>query len=138
MPEPAIQRPDGSLYRPRTISANAIVDEDEILCGVMVLGTHDVLRAQPLADQYAVWQLGSGYTAAGPLTGWWRDGFEGGRRCWVTDERRGRAGVWFREVVERTPVIDIGYLSLPAGVQSAIEEDVAGRRKGGGDDPAQA
>ena len=31
------------------------------------------------------------------------------------------------------PVIDMGYLSLPAEVQSAAEQDVAERRKGGGD-----
>jgi hypothetical protein len=102
MPDP-IQRPNGKPYRPRRVTANAIADEDQILCGVMVLGTHDQIWAQPIADEYASWQLGEGCRAAAPLPGWYRDGFEGGRRCWVTDEARGRAGVWFREIVEATP-----------------------------------
>jgi hypothetical protein len=32
------------------------------------------------------------------------------------------------------PVVDMGYLSLPAGVQHDIEEQLAGRRRGGIDD----
>lgn len=103
MNEPAacITRPDGKPYRPRKVVAHAIVDEDGLLCGVMVLGTHDVTRAQALADWYAVWQLGSGHAAAGPRPGWYRDGYECGHRCWVTDEVHGRAGVWFRKITER-------------------------------------
>jgi hypothetical protein len=133
MAEPAIQRPDGSLYRPRKVTASAVADGDELLCGVIVLGTHDVQRAQPMADRYVAWQLDDRLVAADPLPGWWRDGFDGGQRRWVTDEKRGRAGVWFREVVERTPVIDMGYLSLPAELQACIEQDVAEHRKGGSD-----
>ena len=95
-----IQRPDGKPYRPRKLVACAVTDDDDMLCGVMVLGTHDPGRAQPLADSYAVWQLGSRHVAVDPVTGWWRDGFESGRRCWVADEVHGRAGVWFREIVE--------------------------------------
>lgn len=97
-----ITRPDGRPYRPRTITAHAVTDDDGVLTGVMVLGTHDPGRALPLADRYVAWQFDAGYTAAGPVTGWWRDGFDGGQRCWVTDEVRGRAGVWFREVAERS------------------------------------
>jgi hypothetical protein len=147
---PVIQRPDGSLYRPRQVTAHAVCDDDEFLSGVMILGTHDVPRAQRFADRYAA-HLEAGYTAADPVTGWWRDGFEGGQRRWVTDEKRGRAGVWFRQIAERTSAdlaagrkdttedegepapIDMGYLSLPAEVQAAAEQDVAERRKGGGD-----
>ena len=95
-----IQRPDGKPYRPRKLAAYAVTDDGDMLAGVMVLGTHDPGRAQPLADGYAVWQLGSGHVAVDPVTGWWRDGFGYGHRCWVTDEVRGRAGVWFREIVE--------------------------------------
>jgi hypothetical protein len=95
-----IERPNGKPYRPRRITANAVTDEDELLAGVMVLGTHDPGRAQPLADGYAVWRLGSGHVAVDPVTGWWRNGYSSGRLCWVTDEEHGRAGVWFREVVE--------------------------------------
>lgn len=95
-----IPRPDGRLYRPRKVIARAIADEDQELCGVMVLGTHDVPRARVLAGEYAAWQLGSGYASADPVPGWYRDGFECGRRCWVTDEHHGRAGVWFRKIAE--------------------------------------
>lgn len=99
----AITRPNGKLYRPRKVTANAVVDEDEALCGVIVLGTHDVDRAARLAAEYARWQLGAGYTAAGPLAGWFREGYESGHLRWLDDSERGRAGVWFREIVEATP-----------------------------------
>ena len=97
-----ITRPDGRVYRSRKVTANAVIDEDEFVCGVMVLGTHDYHRAKPLADGYAVWQLGSGHVATDWVTGWWRDGFEYGCRRWIADEEHGRAGVWFREIVERS------------------------------------
>lgn len=97
-----ITRPSGKPYRPRKFTACAVTDDDE-LSGVVVLGTHDPGVAQPLADQYITWQLGSSYCAAGPVTVWWRDGFECGERRWVSDEIRGRAGVWFREIVEGGP-----------------------------------
>ena len=95
-----IARPDGRVYRPRKVTANAVVDGDDLLTAVIVLGTHDVGRAQPLADSYAAWQLGNGYRAVDPLAGWWRDGFYCGHRAWITDPVKGRAGVWFREIVE--------------------------------------
>jgi len=98
----AITRPDGRVYRPRKVTANAVVDDDETLSGVLVLGTHDVARAQKLADDYAAWQLGTGHVAVDPEAGWWRDGFDCGRRRWLRDPEAGRAGVWFREIVERT------------------------------------
>jgi hypothetical protein len=101
-----IQRPNGKIYRSRAVTANAVVDEDQILSGVIVLGTHDRERAQPLADRYARWQLGSGYAAASPRTGWYRDAFEGGERRWITDEERGRAGVYFAEIAEIPPSPD--------------------------------
>jgi hypothetical protein len=96
-----ITRPNGKPYRSRRVTAQAIGEEDE---GVLVLGTHDLARAQALADQTAKRIAGSGYVAADPWRGWWRDGFENGRRSWVTDEVRGRAGVLFREIVEAPPV----------------------------------
>lgn len=97
-----ITRPDGRIYRSRKVIAHTVVDEDEIVCGVMVLGTHDVGRAQPLADRLAADAVGRGFVAVGPETGWWRDGFESGRRRWVRDPEGGRAAVWFREIVERS------------------------------------
>jgi hypothetical protein len=97
-----VTRPDGRVYRPRKIVACAVADEDDILSGVVVLGTHDLSRAQVLADQYAAWQLGSGYTAVDPETGWWRDGIEAGRRWWVRDPVRGRAGIMYHDLVEKS------------------------------------
>jgi hypothetical protein len=95
-----LTRPNGKPFRPRKVVAHAVTDTDDLLSGVMVLGTHDIPRAQKLADQYIPYWLESGYTAADPLTGWWRDGFDCGQRRWIRDEEHGRAGVWFREVVE--------------------------------------
>jgi hypothetical protein len=95
-----VTRPDGRTYRSRKVIAYAVVDGDEFLCGVTVLGTHDAAQAKPLADSYATWQLGAGYAAADPVTGWWRLGFETGGLRWLDDPVKGRAGVWFRRVVE--------------------------------------
>jgi hypothetical protein len=96
-----IQRPNGKPYRPRRVFAQAVGEEDE---GVLVLGTHDMARAQVLADKVARYIAGNGFVAAGPETGWWRDGFECGQRRWVSDEEHGRAGVLFRDMVEMTPL----------------------------------
>src|SRR5260370_29256089 len=67
-----VTRPDGRIYRSRKVIAYAVAGGDEILCGVMVLGTHDTGRAKPLADSFAAWRLGAGFFAAGPVTCWWR------------------------------------------------------------------
>jgi hypothetical protein len=97
---PPIERPNGKLYRPRKIVAFMVGEEDE---GVLVLGTHDRQRAQPLADQMAGHVAGHGFVAAEWVTGWYRDGFECGERRWVSDEVHGRPGVYFREIVETVP-----------------------------------
>lgn len=97
-----VTRPDGRVYRSRKVTANAVSDDCDDITGVMVLGTHDTGRAQKLADEYVAWQVDNGQVAVGPVAGWWRDGFEGGRRTWVADEKHGRAGIWFREIVERS------------------------------------
>lgn len=96
-----ITRPNGKPYRPRKIAAYTVVDEDEILCGVIVLGTHEIGRAQPFADEYVAWQLGANYAAEDPVPGWYREGFLSGRFMWIDDIERGRAGVWFRKIIER-------------------------------------
>lgn len=98
-PEPIV-RPNGKLYRPRKIVVFVVGEEDE---GVLVLGTHDEQRAQVLADQMAAYVAGADFVAASPETGWYRDGFECGERRWVSDEERGRPGVYFREIVETVP-----------------------------------
>ena len=101
MSDEIITRPDGRIYRPRKVVAHAISDRyDDDLIGVVVLGTHDILRARALADEYVAWQIGSEFTAVTHHTGWWRDGFEYGHRVWVSDPVKGRAGVMFQEIVE--------------------------------------
>lgn len=97
---PPITRPDGRIYRPRAIKAHVLADEDDIMCGVMVTGTHDEERAASLARVLVASELGRGYEPVYSGCGWWRDGFECGRRCWVTDEVRGAAGVLFGRIEE--------------------------------------
>jgi hypothetical protein len=106
-----VTRPDGRVYRPRKVIAYPVADADEMTSGVMVLGTHDIERARVLADQCAAAWADGGYVAAEPVTGWFREGYESGRPMWLQDETRGRAGVWFREITERTPGIADGRLS---------------------------
>lgn len=95
---PPVPRPYGGFYVPRKLTAER-VDEDA-LTGVIVFGTHSVARAQPLADELARREAGSGYRAVFSGCGWWRDGFEHGRRSWVVDHERGRAAVLFGHIEE--------------------------------------
>jgi hypothetical protein len=94
-----VRRPDGRLYRPRKLSAEG-VEEDGILSGVLVFGTHDPEIARPLADELAAQQAGRSYRALDPVSGWWRGGIAGGERCWVGDEKSGRAAVLFQRIDE--------------------------------------
>jgi hypothetical protein len=96
----AIRRPDGRLYQPRKVIAWPLAGDDEVTSGVMVLGTHDIERARKLADEALADWTDGGCTAAGPETGWFREGYESGRRVWVRDNVRGRAGVLFRRLAE--------------------------------------
>lgn len=97
-----ITRPNGKPYRPRKLVAYSVADEDEIVAGAVVFGTHDPVRARDLAGEVIRRDVGHEYVPVKPCRVWWRDGFDGGRRMWVTDEEHGRAGVWFREVEEKT------------------------------------
>ena len=92
-----IERPNGKPYRPRKVTGQIVGEENE---GVLILGTHDLGRAQALADQMAAYEAGPGYVAVRPWRGWFRDGFWDGRRQWITDEVHGRAGVVFPEITE--------------------------------------
>jgi len=103
-----VTHPDGRVYWPRKIIAYPVADYDEMTSGVMVLGTHDVERARVLADQCAAAWVGGGYAAVDPVAGWYREGYESGQRRWIRDETKGRAGVWWSEIVERTPGIADG------------------------------
>lgn len=96
----SITRPDGRVYRPRKIAGYPVADADDLISGVCILGTHDMAVAQPLADECAAYWVETGYVAAGPETGWFREGYENGRPMWQRDEVRGRAGVMFHEVRE--------------------------------------
>lgn len=62
--------------------------------GAVVLGTHDVERARVLAERACASWYGTAHAVCAEV-GWFRDGYEGGRRCWIRDEVRGRPGVWF-------------------------------------------
>jgi hypothetical protein len=96
-----ITRPNGKPYRPRKVIAYGVYDANECPVGVVVFGTHDVDRALALADLFVKCDLlDAGYAPAEPSCVWWSDGFEGGARHWITDPEHGRAGVWFREIVE--------------------------------------
>jgi hypothetical protein len=96
-----ITRPNGKPYRPRKVIAYGVYDADECPVGVVVFGTHNTERAQALADSLVKCDLlDAGYAPAEPSCVWWSDGFDGGSRVWVNDAEHGRAGVWFRELVE--------------------------------------
>ncbi len=99
MPE-TITRPNGKPYRPRKVVTEGIVDDDGVECGVVVLGTHDIDRAQVLANEYVARHVDSCDVAAGPEPGWYRLGVSSGTFRWVSDEEHGRAGVLFRQIVE--------------------------------------
>lgn len=92
-PPPAIPRPNGRLYRPRSIRVQAWENDDwPETCGVIVLGTHDLTVARPLAEQWCRRWHGATY-AIDPALGWWRAGYHYGRPMWFRDETRGAAGI---------------------------------------------
>jgi hypothetical protein len=97
---PPVMRPYGGFYRPRKLAAERVDDEDGELTGVLVFGTHRPAAAQALADKLAMREAGSTFRALDPVPGWWRDGFEAGRRRWISDEETGRAAVLFRQIAE--------------------------------------
>jgi hypothetical protein len=55
-----VQRPDGILYRPRKLVAYSVTDEDEIIAGAVVFGTHDPDCARDLALEVIDRDLGGG------------------------------------------------------------------------------
>lgn len=92
---PPITRPDGRVYRPKKVVAHAWGEYGyDLERGAVVLGTHDVERARALAASACASWYGLEH-AVRPEVDWFRDGYENGRRAWVRDEVRGRAGVWF-------------------------------------------
>jgi hypothetical protein len=94
-PLPPIERPDGRTYRPRKVIAHAWGDDGyELERGAVVFGTHDVERARALAERACADWYGTAHAVRAEV-GWFRDGYVNGRRAWIRDEVRGRAGVWF-------------------------------------------
>lgn len=89
---PVIMRPNGKPYRPRGIRTAHWDNEDT--CGVIILGTHDIEMALPLAAGGCQYYFGSQY-AIKPEVAWFRQGMERGDPVWFRDEKRGRAGVMF-------------------------------------------
>lgn len=93
---PAVLRPNGLLYRPRKIAVYSWENDNRYECGAVVLGTHDVVHATELATAAIHAWFDSRLTATNSDVDWFRDGFDdSGRRAWVRDDVRGRAGVMF-------------------------------------------
>lgn len=91
-PRLPLTRPNGKPYRARKVVVEAWEDDGGD-CGCIVLGTHDIARAQPLADEAC--ELWHGMPATQPECGWWRLTYYYGSLRWMTDPIRGRAGVYF-------------------------------------------
>jgi hypothetical protein len=93
---PPITRPNGKTYRPRRIVARPWENDDaqDNRCGAVVLGTHDIDLARPLAQRECTYRFGMAY-AIKPDVDWFRDGFVYSERAWIRDEVRGSAGVMF-------------------------------------------
>lgn len=102
-----IVRPNGKPYRPRKVVVEPWDNESVgwgYDFGVVVLGTHDIALATSLANDEIRSRWDRRLAAVEACVGWYRDGFQGGDRCWVNDDVRGRAGVWFRATEpESTP-----------------------------------
>jgi len=103
---PAIQRPNGKLYRPRKIEAIGLGNDDEIT-RILVFGTHDKAFAEIHAMAKGEQICGEFYSCdyelkiSGPgKHGWYRRDlatFDEGRPIYVfaEDPETGRAGVMF-------------------------------------------
>jgi ABC-type proline/glycine betaine transport system ATPase subunit len=98
---PAVTRPNGKTYQPRKIVAHVVSDYYEDFEGVVVFGTHDITRAQALADAVVAYEVHHTVRAADPRLVWWRDTFRYGGRVFETDEEHGRAGVYFADTADR-------------------------------------
>jgi hypothetical protein len=96
-----IERPNGKPYRPRSIRTAVWEDDDawsEWRGGAVVMGTHDVEAARPLATAAIRRHFDAELVAANPEVGWWRLSFHFGELRWMPDEQRGPAGVMFTAV----------------------------------------
>lgn len=90
-----LTRPNGKPYCPRSVRVHRWEDDADTgyTCGVIVLGTHDLERAQRLAERAC--QHWYGMHAFTPHPGWYRLGIRRGEPTWIVDTVRGAAGVHF-------------------------------------------
>jgi hypothetical protein len=99
IPTAPVTRPNGKAYKPRRITYDRWDNEEAYGgdgCGAIILGTHDIEAARPIADQI-VREWDNEYVATKPEVGWFRLSYAGyrGDMVWARDEVRGRAGVMF-------------------------------------------
>jgi hypothetical protein len=96
---PAIRRPNGKVYRPRKVVVRTWDNEEAYGVfddyGVFVLGTHNIVAAEPLATERIRRQWDSDLVAVKPERRWVRLGYLGGELAWIEDPERGRAAVQF-------------------------------------------
>lgn len=89
-----VTRPNGKVYRPRLIRGEVLYDDDTIESQVLVLGTHDIYRAEAFAFR-VVQSVDKNYTVHSPRLGWWRHTVRDYEPYFEPDEVRGAAGVMF-------------------------------------------
>ena len=92
-----VARPDGRIYRPRKIVACRWDNDgyNDMDCGVVVLGTHNVEAAAEEADRCVKYFFDNDLVAGSPIIGWYRDGYNEQGPAWICDDVKGRAGVMF-------------------------------------------
>lgn len=104
---PPIERPNGKIYRPRTIQPVALGFEDEIT-DIIVFGTHDVRYAEIIAqpelerisgeffydDPLAISGPGRKVWRRRDLAAWGGD-YDGPQYVYAESPEHGRAGVMF-------------------------------------------
>lgn len=97
LPE-VVVRPNGKAYKARSVRAHGWENDELSMagnCGVVVLGTHDLVRARRWADQLVPYWYDHEFVALQPEVGWFRLGYMYGKPWWVRDPVRGAAGVMF-------------------------------------------
>jgi hypothetical protein len=95
-----ILRPNGKVYRARAaVRAHSWENLDTFSGdeqGLLVLGTHDLERAQNFANEMVAYWYGSNFPATLLSQGWFRLGYQYGDIRWVADELTGRPGFSFQ------------------------------------------
>lgn len=98
LPTEVVIRPNGKPYRARSVRGCGWEDDELSMaghCGVVVLGTNDLERAQVFADRLVPYWYDHEFVALNPEVGWYRKGYLYGKPTWVRDPDRGAAGVMF-------------------------------------------